>query len=312
MYAMHGYAILMNMNILVLGGGTSPEREVSLRSAAAVRDAATDLGHVVTYLDPADASTNQILEVARPCDAVLPILHGTGGEDGRLQTAFESTGVRYLGSDAAACRSTFNKALFKELLIAHGFPTPAYEIVTAGTFKKSSLAQSPFVLKPIEGGSSIDTFIIRSFPYDAGPLIAAIKKYGKMLLEELIEGAEVTVGILDTEPLPVIEIIPPENGEFDYENKYNGATSELCPPRNVSQELQTRAQELAAQIHKAANCRHISRTDIMISNQGELFIIDTNTIPGMTDQSLFPKAARAAGCDWNSLVAKFIELALTK
>lgn len=306
------FAILVIMKILVLGGGTSPERDVSLRSAAAVRDAATDLGHAVTYLDPAAAELPQLIETAYNNDVTLPILHGIGGEDGFLQDAFEAAGVHYLGSGANACRSTFNKARFKELLLGHSLPTPKHEIVSSESFNGSPLSQSSFVLKPIEGGSSIDTFIIRSTGYDSDPLHTALKKYGTMLIEELIEGSEVTVGVLGAEALPVIEIIPPENGEFDYENKYNGATAELCPPKNISASLQRHAQELAVAIHQLAGCRHMSRTDIMISRQGKLFIIDTNTIPGMTNQSLFPKAARAEGYAWNELVAKLIELSTSK
>jgi D-alanine-D-alanine ligase len=129
-----------------------------------------------------------------------------------------------------------------------------------------------------------------------------------MLIEQLVEGNEVTVGILGDEALPVIEIIPPKDQEFDYENKYNGATAELCPPVNVSEELQRKAQELAVAVHNATGCRHLSRTDIMINNTGDLYIIDTNTLPGLTGQSLYPKAAAEAGYDWAQLVQRFASL----
>lgn len=297
------------MNILVLGGGSSPERDVSLRSASAVRDALTELNHDVTYLDPAKITKSKLLAAAHGCDVTLPVLHGAGGEDGSLQQLFDKAGIRYLGSNPEACRLTFNKTVFKETLRRHTLPTPAYEIVTADSFAGSPLARQPFVLKPLEGGSSIDTFIVRVLPYDNRPLQTALAHYGKMLLEELIEGQEVTVGILDEKPLPVIEIIPPAHGEFDYTNKYNGSTAELCPPKNVSQQLQRQAQKLALKIHQAAGCRHLSRTDIMISRGGDLSIIDTNTIPGLTAQSLFPKAAREAGYQWIDLVGTFVQLA---
>lgn len=299
------------MNILVIGGGTSDEREVSIRSAAAVREALTDLGHTVSYIDSFTSSTNYIVSVAKKNALVFPILHGRGGEDGRLQQLFEDAGVRYLGSTPIACQQTFDKVRFKNILRENNLPTPKSEVVDEKAFSESRLTNKPFVLKPISGGSSIDTFIARKLPHDSMAMTPAFKKYGHMLLEELIEGDEITVGILGNTALPVIEIIPPMGGEFDYENKYNGATSELCPPQNVSEDLQAQAQDLALKIHQLTDCRHLSRTDFMINKQGNLFAIDCNTIPGLTTQSLFPKAAKTAGLSWNQLVGKFIELATT-
>ena len=163
--------------------------------------------------------------------------------------------------------------------------------MSAENFTTQPLVKSPFVLKPVSGGSSIDTFIVRDandVPLEA--IMHALQKYGSMLLEQLIVGVELTVGILGDEPLPVIEIIPPTNGEFDYENKYNGKTQELCPPKNVSAAVQKRAQKLALRVHRAAGCRDLSRTDMIYEpNTDSLYVLETNTIPGMTAQSLYPK-----------------------
>jgi D-alanine-D-alanine ligase len=168
-----------------------------------------------------------------------------------------------------------------------------------------------FVLKPIEGGSTLDALIARTpSPEKLEEAKQLLKKYDKMLLEELIFGIEITVPVLGNKALPVIEIIPPADKEFDYENKYNGASQELCPPQNVSDEIQKRAQELAERIHKLCGCNDMSRTDMIIDESGELFVLETNTIPGLTDQSLFPKAAAEAGHSMSELVDILVKSAL--
>jgi D-alanine-D-alanine ligase len=296
------------MQYLVLGGGISPEKSVSIRSATAVHQALESLGHSSILQDPAGLSVDELVERAKQFDGVFPILHGVGGEDGVLQHALNTAGIPYFGPDATACSNTFDKGGFKRILESHGLPTPRWSIVSSETFETEALTTSPFVLKPIMGGSSIDTFIIRSMDYDHTPLLEALSRYDTMLLEELIEGDEITVGVLARTALPVIEIIPPTHGEFDYENKYNGATQELCPPVNVSDEIQAKAQALTLQVHEVTQCRHLSRTDIIVTKSGELYVLETNTIPGLTDQSLFPKAAAVAGYTWPQLVEQFTTL----
>ena len=296
------------MHYLVLGGGISPEKDVSKRSAIAVSNALQTLGHDVTYLDPQDTPINEIIEKAKNTDGVFPILHGLGGEDGTIQTELEKAGIPYFGPSAESCHTTYDKAVFKKILEVEGVSTPKWKIVSLSDFEDEPLARAPFVLKPIGGGSSIDTFIIRSIPFDSTPLLEALSRYETMLIETFIEGSEITVGVLDATALPVVEIIPPANQEFDYENKYNGATQELCPPQNVSLEIQRKAQALALKVHSVTQCRHLSRTDMLIDQTGNLYVIDTNTMPGLTDQSLYPKAAAAAGMDWQTLVNRFTQL----
>lgn len=296
------------MHYLVLSGGISPEKYVSNRSAQAVHEALEALGHTVSRANPAIVPLDEIVETARHTDGVFPILHGIGGEDGAIQARLSAEGIPYFGPDLTACENTFNKVEFKKLLEAQGISTPQWAVVKKSTLLEEPLAKAPFVLKPIFGGSSIDTFIVRQIPFDESALLEALERYDEMLIEELIEGSEITVGVLENEALPVIEIIPPTDGEFDYDNKYNGSTAELCPPENVSQEIQERAQALALTVHQTTKCRHLSRTDMLINSKGELFVIDTNTIPGLTSQSLFPKAAKTAGLDWNALVERFTKL----
>lgn len=300
------------LRCLVLGGGNSPERSVSLRSAAAVRDGLTDLGYEVTFLDPAEVSNEALKTAARTNQVVLPILHGEGGEDGSIQSLLETTGVPYFGSSAKACALTYDKVAFKHVLLQAGIHTPSWALIDAGNFEQVPIMRQPYVLKPITGGSSIDTFVVRRLPGPVEVIRQALGRYGSMLAEALIEGTEITVGVVGDEVLPVIEIIPPEGGEFDYENKYNGATRELCPPRHVDEDLQHEAQALALQVHRLTGCRHVSRTDMLIGPGRALYVIDTNTIPGMTSQSLLPKAAAAAGLGWLPLVERFVRLALAE
>jgi D-alanine-D-alanine ligase len=300
------------MKILVLGGGNSSERPVSLRSAAAVAETLAELGYDVSRCDPkdGDAALRQALAQA---DLVFPILHGAGGEDGAIQAIIEQTKKPYLGSGVAASQLCFDKAAYKKLLQQHLIATPEGQMVDLAGFQNSPLSQRPYVLKPVSGGSSIDTFIVRDpATADQTAIAQAFERYTQLLLEELVEGVEITVPVLGVDALPVVEIVPPDGQEFDYENKYNGATSELCPPRNVTEADQAAAQHLAKAIHQATGCRHLSRTDMIITPGHEIYVLETNTLPGMTGQSLFPRAAAVSGLDWPQLVARFVELASAK
>lgn len=296
-------------SITVLYGGTSAEREVSLRSGTTVAAALEEAGYTVRLLDAATASIDQITD----CEAIFPALHGTGGEDGTIQATLEARHIRYVGSDSESSRICFDKWQYRQLMEANRLPVAKGAIVGNIDYANHPLSHIPHVLKPINGGSSIDTFIIRD-PNQApvSQIEDAFRRHETMLLEELIEGIELTVGILGETPLPVIEIIPPSNGEFDYINKYNGATQELCPPQHISSEVQANAQALALQAHRAAGCRDLSRTDMIVTNDGALYILETNTLPGMTEQSLFPKMAAVAGMDMSELVSRLVTMALKR
>ncbi len=299
------------MNILILCGGDSPEREISLKSGSAVAEAFRSLAHKVTVFDPIEgvqAVTNKL----RDADVVLPILHGKNGEDGSLQRIFEDAGTKYLGSDSKVSAITFDKVRTHEVLSGAPIRMPQYETVSLDTFKESVLIKNPFVLKPVSGGSSLDTVIatvVNKEIYDRCEEI--LTKYDNMLLEELVVGLEITVPILGEEPLPVIAIIPPENKVFDYENKYNGQTKELCPVPDdlLTQELQGQAQKLALDVHRLLGARHLSRTDIIVADDGTMYVLELNTMPGMTTQSLFPKSAQCAGLTMQELVEKLVTLA---
>jgi D-alanine-D-alanine ligase len=292
--------------VIVLAGGSSDERDVSLRSGAAVAEALKAAGYEVNALDPADGLDNLLPEL-RKADIVFPALHGTGGEDGSLQKFLEDNDIKYVGSDRWASGLCFDKARYTELLNSHRILVPATELVNHDQFQRSFLRDKPFVLKPNDGGSSIDTFIIRDpDTADEIAITAAFTKHKTLLLQELIRGTEITVSILADQPLPVIEIIPPEGGEFDYANKYNGATQELCPPRHINQPVQEQAQALATKIHRLTGCRDMSRTDIIVTKNEKLYVLETNTIPGLTEQSLLPKAASQAGYGMPAMCVRLI------
>jgi D-alanine-D-alanine ligase len=296
-------------SVIVLAGGSSDEREISLRSGAAVAEALRGKGHEVQELDPAQPLPPETLAKA---EVVFPVLHGAGGEDGSLQKQLDELHVSYVGSGVAASELCFDKWRYKQFIKSHGLPVPRGEIVTVDTFWQFSLVSQPFVFKPYDGGSSVDTYLHRSGQVPKETIADIFTRHPKMLLEELVEGTEITVSVLGDKALPVIEIIPPSGGEFDYENKYNGKSQELCPPQHVDAKLQKKAQELALAAHKLCGCRDFSRTDIMINASGRMYILETNTIPGMTGQSLFPKAAKTAGITMEGLCDRLVQMALRR
>ena len=292
--------------VLVLKGGTSNEREISLLSASSVAKSLKENGCEVVEYDT-EKGFEGLLDVS--ADLVFPILHGSEGEDGSIQKFLEEHNLKYLGSDSVASTTCFDKAGFKKLLKKSGILTPEWEVVRADFLDNSDLIDNPYVLKPISGGSSIDTCIVRT-GYDSRliPSKELFSRYPSMLLEKLIIGTEITVTVLDDSALPVIEIIPPKNEEFDYKNKYNGRTKEVCPPQNINTSVQLKAQELAENVHNISGARHLSRVDIMVTPDEDLYVLELNTMPGLTDQSLVPKAAHAMGISMVDLVQKFCEM----
>lgn len=294
------------MKVLVLYGGTSNERAVSIRSGKVVLRALSSSPHTVRGADPAKSNFDLTSEL-EGVDVVFPVLHGEPGESGDLQKKLDDLGIRYVGSGPEACRLTFDKGLYKEELDRLGIRNARWEVVKESDFYKSRLLESAFVLKPLNGGSSLDTLIINDVSRIPRATVSRVfNKYGTMLLEELIEGQEITVGVLKNKPLPIILIEPPEGAVFDYTNKYNGKTKETASPSSISSLIQKQAQELALFIHQQLGCKDLSRTDMIVSKAGELYVLETNTLPGMTDESLFPKAAKASGLGMDDLCLTLI------
>jgi D-alanine-D-alanine ligase len=295
------------MKVLVLGGGNSPEREVSLRSAGAVAAAAKNAGFEVMEADPKYGYG--IFDGLAKDTLVFPILHGAGGEDGEIQAELEKRKLAYLGSDSKSSANCFDKWKTRQILELGGIPMPKAARVNKDNYTRHPLAQSPHVLKVLHGGSSIGTLKV-SEPKSLSPveINEIFNLENDAVIEELIEGTEITIPILDMAALPVIEIVPPPDGEFDYENKYNGRTQELCPPVSVSEEVQQKAQSLSEEVHRLMDCRHLSRVDIMLDARNNFYVLEINTIPGMTDQSLYPRSAKVAGLAMPEMVKKFVSL----
>ncbi|OVE78626.1 hypothetical protein BVY00_02330, partial [bacterium G20] len=197
----------------------------------------------------------------------------------------------------------------RQELLAAGILMPQGVRVNKDTYKNQPLAQKPHVLKMIHGGSSIGTLIVRDpAKLDQKQIDELFELENDAVLEKLIEGIEITVPILDQTALPPIEIQPPKGEEFNYENKYNGASAELCPPPSLNKEQIKVVQNLAEQVHKTMNCRHLSRVDTIMRPDSSFVVLEINTIPGLTDQSLYPKAANVAGLSMPELVKQFISL----
>jgi D-alanine-D-alanine ligase len=296
--------------IAVIGGGYSEEREVSLRSADNVYQALKNSGYDVELIDMTSEPSREFLEPLKKYHLVLPILHGRGGEDGTLQKMLDDARIKYFGSGAEASRKAFNKQIAKEIFINTGIRVPNGEIVNKESIQDFLNTHKEFVLKPLNQGSSVGTLIVRNGDYDILKINEHIEEYGEMLAEELVKGVEITVAVLGDVALPPVAIFPPEDEEFDLDNKYNGKTREICPiPEDiVERKIQDRAMAIALKAHKSIGARHISRTDMIVTPENGPVVLEINTIPGLTSQSLLPKSAKAVGMNFDQLTERFVEL----
>lgn len=295
------------LTIAVLMGGPSAEREVSLKTGAAVVAALRSAGHLVHEVDPQNGELN----LPSGVEVVFLALHGTYGEDGTVQRQLEAQGVAYTGCGPDASHVAFDKVLTKERCVAAGVPTPRYLVLRSPAVPWPIDWRPPVVLKPVRQGSSVGLrFVDRIEDWDAA-LAEAFRYDREVLMEERITGRETTVAILDGVPLPVVEIRP-KQGAYDYENKYtSGRTEYFCPaPFEPKQTERIQAAALAA--FAAVGGRDYGRIDVMVHVDGTPFVLEVNTLPGMTETSLLPKAAAAAGLSYAALCERMIELALRR
>jgi len=306
------------LTVALLAGGKSAEREVSLKSGDQVYQALDKERYDVLRYDPA-SDLPALAQDASRIDVALIILHGRLGEDGTIQGMLDSLGIPYQGSGVLGSAIAMNKIVSKQLYVHAGLPTPRFLVAdrAAPPDPAAVIAELglPVVVKPEHEGSSIGLTIVR----DSGKLSDAFTRAWEFdkrcIVEEYIPGLEITAGVLgndDLQALPLIEIVPGEAYEyFDYAAKYTpGASKEICPAR-VSPDITARARDLAVRAHRALCCRGYSRTDMILSGE-DLFILETNTIPGMTATSLFPQAAAQAGLGFSELMDRLIELAMEK
>ena len=295
------------LNITVMLGGPSAEREVSLRSGAAVANALRSLGHEVTELDPRAPDWS----LPPGTDAVFLALHGTYGEDGTVQQQLDALGVPYTGCGAEASRVAFDKVLTKHRCINAGVPTAKFLTVETPQAPFPHDLQLPLVVKPARQGSSVGLQFIDRKEDGLPALAEALRFDTEILVEEKIAGRETTVGILDGQPLPVVEVRPKKGG-YDYQNKYTAGSTEYFCPADFDAVTTKRIQDAALAAFKAVGGRDYARVDVMVRPDGSPVVLEVNTLPGMTETSLLPKAAAAAGMDFPTLCQRMVDLALVR
>jgi len=304
--------------IAVLYGGSSNEREISLKSGKSVYKALIDAGLDALLLDVSGDIRDIIGSAAM--DVAFIALHGRFGEDGTVQKILEDAGIPYTGSGVDASRLALDKIASKKVFSENSIPSPAYAVLKKDDFKNIAANDGlniverlgwPLVIKPRFEGSSIGLSIAR----DEASLRKSIEKAflygGEAMIEEYIDGRELTVGILGGRALPIIEIVPPK-GVYDYEAKYSSPDTQYLVPAPIDGRASKIAGELAESAHAALGCRSFSRVDMMMDKMGRIFVLEVNTIPGMTDRSLLPKAAEATGISFSELCVKLVKDAVNE
>jgi D-alanine-D-alanine ligase len=287
--------------VAVLKGGPSTERDVSLRSGAAVAKGLHEAGYEVVEVDV----WSRTLDLPAAIDAVFIALHGEFGEDGQVQALLEKRGVPYTGSGPRASRTSFDKRLSKDVFVQAGIPTAPYEVL--GPDQPRTLAL-PVVVKPPCQGSTIGVFRVMQEEDWQPAFREAIQYDGEVLVEAFIPGRELTVGIVGETVLPAVEIVAPD-GWYDYAAKYNkGQSRHLCPAP-LDPATAARCGRLALETFRALNCRGLGRTDFRMTDDGTLYVLELNNIPGFTETSLLPEAAQAAGIGFSRLCAQIMEMA---
>lgn len=306
---------LTQARIGVLMGGRSAERAVSLRTGQAVHAALLRRGYQAVAID-ADASVVQQLQAQEVRIAFLA-LHGPGGEDGTIQGLLETIGVPYTGSGVRASAIAMHKATAKALLRFHGIPVPPGEVVRAVHQNKGRLSRLPrglnwpVIVKPAAQGSTVGVTIVRGPSGWRGALRLAHEFEPEALVESYIPGREVTVSVLDGTPLPAIEIVAPA-GFYDYAAKYEKGLSRYLCPAPLTRRLDERIRDLAVRAYEVIGCEGAARVDFRVTRRGRPYVLEVNTIPGMTETSLLPMAAAQAGIDYDSLSERILASALRR
>jgi len=311
--------------VALLKGGRSLERNISLRSAAQVQDALERLGHEVAAIDVGPDLVEQ-LETAQ-ADVAFVALHGRGGEDGTVQELLELVGVPYTGSGPAACIRCMDKVVAKHAMRDAGIPTPDFYAFSETAFRDLGAAKAlpaiearldfPIVVKPAGQGSALGIKFAASAADVPGALIAAFSYDTKVLLERHVAGRDLAVSVIEgpdgPEALPLVEAIPREEDFYDFEARYEIGRTDFRCPAEVGEETTLRAQDLAIAVYRLLGCYGFARVDLMLEEAtGELEVLEANAIPGLTETSLLPQAAEAAGISFDALIERVLDLALAR
>ena len=308
------------MRVAVLKGGRSLERNVSLRSGARVEDALERLGHHVVGID---VGADLIARLGKESpDVAFVALHGRDGEDGTVQELLEIAGVPYTGSGVSACIRCSDKVLAKHLLRDAGLPTPDFYAFNETAFRELGAAAAleameerltfPIVVKPASQGSALGIKFAQTPAEVPAALIAAFSYDRKVLLERHVAGRDLAVSVVDGEPLPVVEAVPRDEDFYDFAARYTIGRTEFVCPADLAPDAAARAQALARDVWELFGCAGFARVDLMCDRaSGALEVLEVDSVPGLTETSLLPLAADAAGMSFDDFVARVVELALS-
>lgn len=303
-----------SLNVTVLMGGPSDEREVSLLSGKTVADALERAGHHVRRADIGPADTTALDR--EQIDVVFIALHGDFGESGQVQQLCDERGLAYIGSDPQASQLAMDKSATKRTFERAGLTTPAWCVVETHhrPGEATELVEAiplPVVLKPVSGGSSLDITIARDSATVRRALAGLLARHGRAMVEHYVSGRELTVGIVGDTALPIIEIIPP--GEFyDYRAKYTDCGTRYVFDHGLDESLSADLARAALKAHRAIGCRDLSRVDLILDDAGDAQMLEINTIPGFTSHSLLPMAAERAGVGIEKLVDAIVAMAVQR
>jgi D-alanine-D-alanine ligase len=312
----------MSRTIVILAGGLSHERDVSIRSGRRIAEALRSVGESVTMHD-LDGSLLGDVATSRP-DCVVPLLHGASGEDGSLRDVLDSLGIPYVGSRPDACRLAFDKMVAKAHVAAddlHTAPAVALPHATfrdlgAGAVLDSLVARIglPLVVKPTRGGSSLGVAIVREDSELAGAMVGCFAYADTAMLESYVPGTEVAVTVIEDadgvlSALPAVEIVP-DSGVYDYASRYTAGTTEFFAPARLTAEAAATCARMALAAHERLGLRHLSRADLIVSEDGQVTFLEVNVAPGCTETSLLPQAVEAAGLDLGRVFQVLVERAI--
>lgn len=307
------------MRVLVLAGGLSPERDVSLRSgrrvAEALRVARPDWE--VSEAD-VDATLLESLSTHAP-DAVVPLLHGAAGEDGSLRDLLDALGIAYVGANGASARVAFDKPVASTLLSGAGIDVPAFLVLPQTTFRELGAVRVmsaigthigfPLVVKPTRGGSALGVAIVHDEGELPAALVGAFSYADTAMIQTCVSGTEIAASVIDVDgvptALPLVEIVP-DGALYDYNARYTAGTTEFFCPARVDETVAARVREVALRAHSLFGLRHVSRTDVIVDDAGRIWYLETNAAPGMTETSLLPQALVAAGLDAGETIANIL------
>ena len=308
--------------VAVLKGGSSLERQVSLRSGARVEDALGRLGHEALPIDVGDDLIDRLRE--EEPEIAFVALHGRDGEDGTVQELLEIAGLPYTGSGILACMRSIDKVLAKHLFVEANIPTPEFFAFTEAAFKTLGAADTlptieqrldfPIVVKPATGGSALGIKFAESAAAVPGALVAGFSYDTRVLLERHVRGRDLAVSIVEgadgPEALPIVEAVPRDEDFYDFEARYEIGRTEFVCPASVPDAVTRRAQQLALDVYRVLGLYGFARVDLMLEEDSEcLYVLEANAIPGLTETSLLPQAAEAAGIGFDELVERILELA---